>query len=86
MFGGHIEFVDDLQMENIKNGITMKIYTSNSKNSPTDYGVVLYIAYTEEGNSWITAIAFATGGDGIWFSSKTNESAWRGWKEISTVK
>ena len=69
--------------DNLPEGLSLKMYTTGkSLKNPTDYGVVLYIAY----DRWYTAIACGTYNSGIWVSNKTNDNKWNSWVLISTTK
>lgn len=66
---------------------TVKAFGIGSKNYPSNYGTVVFIAFDDRaGNLWITAISNGTESEGSWINHKTNESDWTGWEKISTVK
>lgn len=87
MLSGGVAWSNNLLEEKIKSGISIKAFGIGSKNYPSNYGTVVFIAYDDRsGNLWITAISNGTESEGSWINHKTNDSDWTGWEKISTVK
>lgn len=76
---GRANFTDDVHPNMLPDGLSIAIYTLESKNTPSSYGTVLYMSYNNDGNKWYSAIAFPTESSYIFFSSKTNEKNWSNW-------
>lgn len=87
LLSGEVAWSNNLLEEKIKSGISIKAFGIGSKNYPSSYGTVVFIAFDDRaGNLWITAISNGTESEGSWINHKTNESDWTGWEKISTVK
>lgn len=76
---GRANFTDDVHPNILPNGLSIAVYTSDTKNAPSSYGTVLYMSNNSGGNKWYSAIAFPTESSYIFFSSKTNEKNWSNW-------
>ena len=74
-----MNFTDDAQPDILPNGLSIAVYTTNSKNAPSSYGTVLYMSYNNAENKWYSAIAFPTESSYIFLSFKTNEKNWSNW-------
>ena len=76
---GRANFTDDVHPNILPNGLSIAVYTSDTKNAPSSYGTVLYMSNNSGGNKWYSAIAFRTESSFIFLSSKTNEKNWSNW-------
>lgn len=76
--------IEDALPDDLPNGLKIASYTTDTKNSPSNYGVILYLPYFDGSNKWFTAIACSTNNGGIYISSKTNEASWSEWVKIQT--
>ena len=76
--------IEDALPDDLPNGLKIASYTTDTKNSPSNYGVILYLPYSDGNNKWFTAIACSTNNGGIYISSKTNEAPWSEWVKIQT--
>lgn len=76
--------IGDALPDDLPNGLKIAAYTVDTKNSPSNYGVILYLPYFDGTNKWFTAIACSTNNGGIYISSKTNEASWSEWVKIQT--
>lgn len=76
--------IEDALPDDLPNGLKIASYTTDTKNSPSNYGVILYLPYFDGNNKWFTAIACSTNNGGIYISSKTNEASWSEWVKIQT--
>ena len=72
--------------ETLPTGLSVVVYGLETKNAPTEYGTILYVAYTSGSNKWYFAIANGTNNTGTWLNTKTNSSDWGSWQKISIIK
>jgi hypothetical protein len=74
--------IEDALPDDLPNGLKIAYYNTDTKNSPSNYGVILYLSYSTGTNKWFTAIACTTSNGGIYISSKTNEEPWSKWVKL----
>ena len=76
---GFVNVADDVHPNILPNGLSIAAYNLNSKNTPSNYGVVLYMSHNNDMIKWNFAIAFPTESLSIFISSKINEKNWSDW-------
>ena len=70
--------INETHPDTLPNGLLLARYSMNTKNRPSDYGVIIYITHKADPNLWCTAIAFSTDG-AMYTSFKTNADEWSKW-------
>ena len=58
--------IEDALPDDLPNGLKIAYYNTDTKNSPSNYGVILYLSYSTGTNKWFTAIACTTNNGGIY--------------------
>ena len=76
----------DVFQDTLQTGISIATYVAQTANTPSEYGIVLYLAHNKDSNKWYIAIAFGTVTNEAFISRKINSGPWSNWEKISVTK